>query len=124
MNRPRVFVSGPLSSPTCTGYLQNVHRFTTVSVALRRRGFAPFDPSLDFIHGIMAGDLDYEDYFAPNMAWLEKADVVYLIDPSPGADRECGRARELGIPIVHSLKELEELLHREWVDDLPVDPDA
>ncbi len=123
MNRPCVYIAGPLNA-LAVDYLKNVSRFLSVQVMLIRKGYAPYNPASDFLAGLMAGDLEYEDYFEPNFAWLEKADVVFLLDPSPGADRECARARELGIPVVRSLKELEELVQQEWVDGLPVDADA
>jgi len=123
MSRRCVYIAGPLSSPLCTGYLANVHRFVSVAVTLRRAGYAPYNPADDFVEGIMAGDFEYEDYFEPNLAWLEKADAVYLIDPSPGANRECDRARDLAIPVVRTLAELHAVFEDDWVGRLPSDPD-
>lgn len=121
MSRKCVYIAGPLSSPTCTGYLQNVHRFYSAQVALIRHGFAPFNPAADLTVGIMAGDMEYEDYFGPNFAWLEKADAVLMLSSSPGADRECERARELGIPVLDSVEGLIEYFAGEWIDELPGD---
>ena len=106
LRRRRVYIAGPLSSPTCTGYLQNVHRFVVADRMLRTNGLAPYNPALDLLTGILDGTFEYEDYFAPNMAWLEAAEAVYLLDPSPGADRECARAVELGIPVFGNLNAL------------------
>lgn len=105
-NRPRVYIAGPLSHPDCTGYISHVHTFIAVAVRLRRAGFAPYNPSLDLLEGIAAGDLGYDDYFDTNIVWLDAADVLYLIGRSPGADREVERAHALGIPVVHSVEEL------------------
>jgi hypothetical protein len=111
VKRHRIYIAGPLSSPTCTGYLQNVARFYEMDRALRRRGYAPYNPAADLLVGIMEGDLEYNDYFEPNLAWLEAAEAVLLIAPSPGADRECERARRLGIPVYRSLVDLYTGLH-------------
>jgi hypothetical protein len=104
----RVYVAGPLSAPDCTDYLVNVHQFVQADVMLRRHSFAPFNPSLDLLTGIVAGDMDYEAYFLPNLAWLDAAEAVYLLGHSPGADRECARAAQLGIPVFDNLAALME----------------
>jgi hypothetical protein len=103
--RRRVYVAGPLNALACD-YLKNVHRFVAADRALRRHGLAPFNPALDLLTGILDGEFEYADYFEPNFAWLEAAEAVYLLDHSPGADRECVRAVELGIPVFESMSDL------------------
>jgi hypothetical protein len=105
-HRPRIYIAGPLSAPTCTAYLRNVGVFFRCDRELRARGWAPYNPSADLFVGIMAGDFDYDDYFEPNLMWLEAAEAVFLIARSPGADREVARARELGIPVYTGLDTL------------------
>ena len=101
----RVYIAGPLSAIACD-YIANLHRFMEVDVLLRRHGFAPYNPAQDVLAGMVAGDLTYDDYFEPNIAWMEVSEAVYLIGPSPGADRECLRAAELGIPVFDNLSAL------------------
>jgi hypothetical protein len=122
VSRKCIYIAGPLNAPA-VGYLQNVHRFQAAQIALIRHGFAPFNPAVDLLAGIMAGDMEYEDYFEPNFAWLEKADAVLMLGSSPGADRECERARELGVPVLDSVAALVEYFASEWVDALPCGPD-
>jgi hypothetical protein len=109
--RLRTYIAGPLNAPACD-YLQNVHRFVAADRFLRRAGLAPFNPSLDLITGICDGEFAYDHYFNANFAWVEVAEAVYLIDESPGANREVERALELGIPVFESLSELVEWARR------------
>jgi hypothetical protein len=105
----RVFIAGPLSSPDCTIYLANVHRFIAADRELRRHGFAPFDPGLDLLVGIAHGDMDYDDYALPNLAWVPVCHAVLLLGSSPGADREVAVAVRHGIPVAHSIEMLLQL---------------
>jgi hypothetical protein len=105
VSRRRIYIAGPLNA-LAVDYLKNVHRFVAADRSLRRHGLAPYNPALDLLTGIMDGEFEYECYFAPNFAWLEAAEAVYLLGHSPGADRECVRAVELGIPVFESMNEL------------------
>jgi hypothetical protein len=105
VRRRRVYIAGPLNA-LAVDYLKNVHRFVAADRALRRHGLAPYNPALDLLTGIFDGDLSYAHYFDPNFAWLEASEAVYLLDHSPGADRECARAVELGIPVFGSMNDL------------------
>jgi hypothetical protein len=110
--RKRIYIMGPLSAPTCTGYLQNVHRFVRASVELRRIGLAPFNPAADYGEGIMAGDFEYADYFEPNYAWLDVSEAGYDLGQSPGRDREYARLVALERPIFDNLHDARVWAHK------------
>ena len=105
----RVFIAGPLSNEDCTVYLRNVGRFLAADRELRRHGFAPFNPALDLLVGIAHGDMDYDDYALPNLAWVPVCHAVLLLGSSPGADREVAVAVGHGIPVAHSIEMLLQL---------------
>jgi hypothetical protein len=104
----RVYVAGKLND-TAVGYLKNVHTMISTADMLRRKGFAVFVPCNDLLNGILAGDMEYADYAGNNMAWLEVADVVYVLpasENSKGTLAEIARAKELKIPVVYTEWEL------------------
>jgi len=85
------------------------------SLEVLLKGYAPFVPWFDYHFQLMLRDkenLTVEDYYNYSLAWLEVSDVLFVIsnhDKSVGVNREIEKAKELGIPIVYSIKELEEL---------------
>ena len=101
----RIYIAGPLNADA-VGYLQNVHRMTQASVMLRQMGHAPYNPCLDLLDGIMAGDFGYEDYFYTSQEWLKVADAMFFLGSSPGADKERALAESLGLPIYEGLNEV------------------
>jgi len=53
-----------------------------------------------------------KQYLEHDIGWLKKCDIVWrLPGESKGADQEVRKAKELGIPICYSLKELKNALH-------------
>jgi len=106
--RPRVYIAGPLSAPTCVGYLQNVAAFYRADLALRAAGYAPFNPAADFLVGIQHGAMEYADFFEPDLSWVPAADAILrLPGHSPGADVECALARASGVPVFASIEALQ-----------------
>jgi hypothetical protein len=106
----RVYVAGKLSDKTAVEYIQNASRMTKVDLELRRMGFATFNPCLDLVTGLVSGDLKYDDYADPNMAWLEISDCVFLVPKwkgSKGTQAEIDRANELGIPVFDTYDDIE-----------------
>ena len=106
----KIYVAGPLSSPTTVGYLRNMARMVSVAVELWRMGHAPYIPALDFLFAIVASvkevPLTLEDLYELNYPWLEACDAVFMIAPSPGTDLEVARARKLGIPVYTTFEEI------------------
>jgi len=105
----RIYIAGPLNAKDACGYLSNVHKFMEMDIMLRDYGHATYNPCLDMLVGIHAGYFTYEDYFEPSQEWLKVSDALFLIDHSPGADREVELAKSLDIPVVTSIAELEGL---------------
>ncbi len=108
--RRRVYVAGPLSDPDPAIRRQNVERAQRATAALIRAGYAPLCPHLS--HWMDPNDeLGYENWLAVDFAWVAVADAVFrLAGPSPGTEREVALAAELGIPVVSTIAELEEVL--------------
>ena len=101
MKTCRVYVAGRLND-LAPDYIKNLHRMIKVDRELRRLGFSPYCPGLDFLTGLVSGDMGYEDYFEPSQAWLEVSNAVFLTpgyEGSPGTKREVKRAIELKIPV-------------------------
>jgi hypothetical protein len=69
-------------------------------------GFAPHAPLYShFQH--MAHPRPYEDWLKNDLEWLPTCDcILRLPGESSGADREIARAKELGLLVFYSIKEL------------------
>lgn len=101
----RVYISGPL---TKGDVLQNLRNAENVAAAIIDLGHDPFIPHLtQYVH--TRHPKPYETWMRVDLAWVEVADcVLRLPGASAGADRECARAEQLGIPVFHFLTEIEE----------------
>ena len=101
----KVFISSPYTNGDVA---ENVNRQIRAANDLMDRGFAPFTPLLyHFQHLIMPRP--YVDWILLDLVWLEQCDCVLRLPSlieSPGADKECTRAAELGIPVFDSAKEI------------------
>ncbi len=98
---PCVYVAGPLNADDAAKYLRHTARMCRATLDLLHRGFSPYCPALDLTLGLIDGHFQYQDYFNLNQPWLAKADAVYVLDHSPGTDREIATAQSLGIPIFY-----------------------
>ena len=115
--KKRVYVAGPYS---CEGRckplgvdLEYMRKGLEASVAILKMGYAPFCPWLDYLFQFISGgaELERKDYYEYSMAWLEAADIVYVIElreNSHGTQAEIDRAKELDIPVIYSIEELKE----------------
>ena len=104
-----VYVAGKLNADA-VGYLKNCHNMIVTADKIRKAGYAVFVPCLDLLNGLVAGNYEYTDYAGNNMFWLERSDVVFVLpnsEESRGTQAEIVRARELGIPVVTRLEDLE-----------------
>lgn len=112
----RIFVSGPL---THGDPFHNVHAAVHVAGALVARGFVPFLPHIYPLWDMIA-PRPYEDWMRLDLAWLEVCDAVLRLPGfSPGGDREVERARDLGIPVFHSVEEVEAWAKGDRVENVP-----
>ena len=112
----RVYIAGALSSKentkrnpskVVTDYIHNLSIMCMKASELRKRGYYPYVPGMDFLLGVIAGDWGEEDYRGVGMAYLEVCDAVLVISDSWGVRREIERAKELRIPVYYSIVELE-----------------
>jgi Domain of unknown function (DUF4406) len=75
-------------------------------------GHAPFAPWLDFHYQLMLREgerLQVDDYYKNSLAWLQVADVVFVIpgwENSNGTVNEIAEAERLGIPVVYSIDDV------------------
>ena len=104
----RVYVAGPFRSDSTLGTFDNMRAGFDACEAVDNLGHASFCPWLDYTFALRH-KVDVTRLQARCMAWLEAADAVYMAPNwarSEGARAEHERARELKIPVFHSIKEL------------------
>jgi hypothetical protein len=115
MARPRVYISGPLS--TGGGNREsNVRVAVAAFEQLSRLGFAPLCPHLSHyaeeVHNVR---FSHAEWIELDLEWVEASEAVYrLRGASDGADQECGHAINCGIPVLYSVTSLEEWRDEEW----------
>ncbi len=110
----RVFVGGLYSTTSeknnLMGCLDNIKWGITVCAKLVSMGFAPFCPWLDFLYFLIGDSHITENEIREyTMSFLETCDVMYVISnaDNSGVNAEIKRARELSIPIMYSMRELD-----------------
>lgn len=98
----RCYIAGPY---TAGDVCENVSRAMLAWHALQDAGFAPFCPHLfHFLH--MVRQKEYGVWTAQDIAWLDCCEfLVRLSGDSSGADTECALARDIGIPVYHTIEE-------------------
>ena len=106
----RVYVAGPLTSPTHVGEEQNAQRAMGAGAQLLQAGLCPFIPHLTLwfdrhirTQGILLG---HAGYLAWDFGWLDVCDALLHLGPSPGADEERSRAEARGIPVFETVEEV------------------
>jgi hypothetical protein len=106
----RIYVAGPYSAPSQAVVRDNVERALAVGLRLMRRGHVPFVPHLSYwldeLAATQGNAIPYESWLAYDCEWLRLCDALYLLAPSPGADREVMLAEGLWLPIYRSLEEV------------------
>ena len=110
----RVYLAGAISSKELLTSLDNIRRGIEMAAFLVSDGYYVYAPHLDFLFALTLNGniLDEYHYKENSMAWLEVSDVVFVLpgwEKSKGTRAEIKRAKKLGIPVVFSYKELEEL---------------
>jgi hypothetical protein len=109
----RVYVAGAYSGPDVITILGNMRRGMRKGVEVLLAGYAPFVPWLDFHFQLMLRDgeqLDVGDYYRYGLAWLDASEAVLVLgnsENSIGTQMEIARAVKLGIPIFHSIAEMD-----------------
>lgn len=111
--RKRVYVTGPLNGDGTTSKEDNVRRAIEAGKLILDRGYAPFVPHLTW-YADPNDEHGYGNWIESDLAWVEVADALLrLRGYSAGTDVECGRAMELGIPVVdNNIEDLDRALHQ------------
>lgn len=103
-----VYIAGPLSATVERTAEENVRSAVGVYLALSREGVTAFCPHLTAL-AEGAFDVPYERWMEHDFAFLERCDVVLMIEgweQSPGARREHDLAKALGKRIIYDVEEL------------------
>ena len=112
----RIYLAGALSSKENTNrnptqivcdYIRNLSTMCKKASELRKRGYYPYVPGMDFLLGVTAGNWEEGDYRGIGIAFMEVCDAVLVISDSWGVRKEIERAKELKIPVYYSMTELE-----------------
>lgn len=108
MTKKYVYVAGPIGKGPKMH--RNVLDAIDVLDAVRNLGAYPYSPHLSFYWNIVH-PRGYEDWMDLDFEWIRKCDVLLRMPGiSPGSDREAAFAREIGIPVVFSVDELQRLM--------------
>lgn len=104
MSKKIIYISSPY---TIGDQVANVRRQILVADKLLGMGYIPFCPCLShFWHFV--SPKPWETWLEIDIAIIPKCDALLRLDgESKGADKEVALAKELGIPIFYSLKDLD-----------------
>jgi nucleoside 2-deoxyribosyltransferase len=114
----RIYLAGPLTPrglrEDCNGnaaieYLYNVRDMLRTAHRLIAAGYAVFIPGMDFPL-FLVNNLTPEQIYKQGLAFLEVCDAVLCLpydhEKSTGVIAEITRAKDMGIPIFYTFKEL------------------
>ena len=108
--RTVVYIAGRMSGPE-VDYLRNCARMLDTYRRLVEAGYAPICPAADLLLGIVSPNgIDVETYKDCSMAYLRRADVVFVTNPddiTPGQQAEIDVAARLGVPVVYDAADLD-----------------
>lgn len=101
--KPKIYIASPY---TLGDVAVNVRNQIEAAHKLMNAGFVPFVPLYSHFHHMMF-PRPYSEWLDLDLEFLPVCDAVLrLPGESKGADVEVERAKELGIPIYHSITEL------------------
>lgn len=104
----RVYVAHPIAHGD---QFDNVRNAIHTADVLIEMGHTPFVPHLNVLWQMITGRSDIKLWLNWDTIWISQCECLIRIDrdtPSKGCDHEEKYAREKGIPVFHSIKELEE----------------
>lgn len=103
MRKPLVYLAAPYRLPDP---VQNTHRAITVADELIFDGFIPYIPHLTLLWHLVT-PRNAEFWYDYDYHILKRCDAVLRIEgESVGADKEVELAKECGIPVFYSMKDL------------------
>lgn len=102
-NRKRIYIAGPYSRGDVG---ENIRNALIAAEQLAAQGFVPFIPHLTHLwHLIFPHEIEF--WYDYDLLWLEVCDALLrLPGESFGADNEIQFAKDFGIPVFYSIKEL------------------
>jgi hypothetical protein len=106
-----VYIASPYSAPTPEGIEANVRRQMEVAHEVMDLGHVPFVPNLNhYLDKVRKRT--YDEWINADFEVIKRCDILLRLDGrSPGADREVKLAEGLGLPVVHTIAELKDLLY-------------
>lgn len=85
----------------------NIRRAADAGSKIIEKGHCPFVPHLyAYCEFGLTKKVPYERWMEIDNAFLESCDALLYLAPSPGADRELARAKELGLTVYYSVDEV------------------
>ena len=114
----RVFISSPY---TLGDTAENVRAQHDAFNALISLGHIPFAPLLSHYQQ-MVHPISWQEWIDWDLVWVAQCQLILrLHGESKGADIECARADELGIPVMRTRDQLvEHLIQNEWRQEGPL----
>jgi hypothetical protein len=104
----KVYVAGPYTKGDVA---VNVREAIIAGNNLRALGYTPFIPHLTHFWHLQIPHSDIEFWYQYDLEWLAVCDAVFrLPGESVGADQECARAKELGMPVFTNYLDLSKLV--------------
>lgn len=117
--RKRVYLAGPIVKGDLG---DNITQAVDAMITLMKKGLAPFCPHLSCFSGGIVGYADghyfaqaevlpagtkLKDWYGMSMAWVEVSEALLrLPGEGKGSDAEVERAKELGIPVFYSVRDV------------------
>ena len=99
----RVYVAGPISKGD---FVVNTRRAIDTAEELRKQGYVPYVPHLDFLWRLIY-PLTWDEILTFDEEWVSQCHALLrLYGYSPGADREVRLAEKLGIPVFFNIDDL------------------
>ncbi len=100
----RIYVAGPITADSTKQSTIHNNLGKSIGEFLRSKGHTVFIPHN---YEAVLGDEEYEEILKLDFSIIKEwAQALFVIHPSPGANREAALAEELGLPIFRSLDEV------------------
>lgn len=113
--RKAVYIAGPITRGVLA---ENIRQGTEAALELMREGYAPLCPMLTCYMGgpspeVLPAGTTHGDWMGTDLPWVAKADALLrLPGESVGADLEVACANKHGVPVFHSISDLNARLER------------
>ena len=108
----RIYVAGNYSADNVIEVLDNIRKGIDACAKLIIHGYSPFCPWLDFQYKLSSkgNEITKEMLYDCSLSWLKASEAMLVISgsgDSEGTKREIEIAKKLGIPIFHSVEDMD-----------------